>query len=108
MGKAARLAEQLEDLEREYRSVFVRALTACADGRWGLFGHNDHTGFGSPPPELEELRELARAIDRIRKRTGDAPFQLHQEFEAARGRADPNEPGEPKQADAWLRRLSDN
>jgi hypothetical protein len=36
---------------------------------------------------------------------GDEPYPLHEEFEAARGPADANDPGEPKQAKAWLKRL---
>lgn len=35
----------------------------------------------------------------------DVPFELVAEFEATRGRADTNAPGEPKQAQAWLERL---
>lgn len=106
MAKAERLAQQLEGLECEYRSCLGKALTDCAAGRWGLFGHNDHTGSMTPPPELDELRALARTIDRLRERIGDGPFQLHQEFEAARGRAGQNDPGEPKQAEFWLRQLA--
>ena len=53
-----------------------------------------------------ELRELARTINRLRARIGEPPFPLHEEFEAARGRTDANDPGEPKQAQAWLKRLA--
>jgi len=42
----------------------------------------------------------------LRARIGDAPFPLHQEFEAARGPVGPNAPGEPKQARAWLEKLA--
>jgi len=108
MSKTARLTQQLEGLEREYRSVLRSALTDCAAGRWGLFGQNDHTGSNSSPPELAELRELARMIDRARVRMGEPQFELHEQFEASRGRAEPNDPGEPKQAEVWLRRLADD
>ena len=106
MDRAARVAQQLEGLELEYRSVLMAALEACASGRWGLFGHNEHLGFEAAPTELEELRSLAKAIDRLRQRIGDGPFELHQEFEAARGPAGANAPGEPKQAMKWLQRLA--
>lgn len=106
MAKAERLAQQLDELKRENRSCLGKALTDCAAGRWGLFGHNDYTGSMTPPPELDELRALARAIDRLRERIADGPFQLHQEFEAARGRAGENDTGEPKQAELWLRQLA--
>lgn len=106
MSRADRVAQQLESLEREYRAVLTRALEACAAGTWGLFGHNEHTGFAEAPRELEALRALAKTMDRLRERAGDGPFDLHQQFETARGRAGPNEPGEPKQAKAWLQRLA--
>lgn len=104
MGKAQHVTLQLADLEREYRIVFEKALIECASGRWGLFGHNEHLG-ASPPVELGELHTLAQALNRLRSQLGEAPFPLHQEFEAARGRVDANAPGEPKQAQAWLERL---
>lgn len=103
MSKVQHISQQLDDLEREYLSVLEKALTDCAGGRWGLFGHNEHLG-ASPPAELGELRTLAQAVDRLRSQLGEASFPLHQEFEAARGRVDANAPGEPKQAQAWLER----
>jgi hypothetical protein len=105
MKKAQRLSQQLDELEREYRAVLTKALTDCARGRWGLFGHNEHLIPVENPPELDELRDLAQTINRLRKRIGEVPFPLHQEFESMRGRAGANDPGEPKQAQAWLRRL---
>ncbi len=105
MGKDQRLSQQLKGLEREYQSVLEKALADCADGRWGLFGHNEH--LQSPPPaELSDLDALAQAVNRLRARMGEASFPLHEEFQAARGRADANAPGEPKQARAWLDRLA--
>jgi hypothetical protein len=104
--KMERLSQRLHDLELEYRAVLTKALSACAGGRWGLFGHNEHLHSLGAPAELGELRALAETIDRVRVRLGEAPFALHAEFEAARGRADANAPGEPKQAQAWLQRLT--
>ncbi len=101
-----RMSQHVAELEREYRAVFTRALNDCAGGRWGLFGHNEHLHSYGAPAELAELRELARAINRLRARHGDEPFPLHEEFEAARGPVDDNDPGEPKQARAWLKKLA--
>jgi hypothetical protein len=106
MNKTERLSRQLDELEREYRELLIRALNGCAGGRWGLFGHNEHLHLNHVPPDLVELRELAGAISRVRNRIGMAPFPLHEAFEAARGRSKPNAVGEPKQAEAWLRQLS--
>ena len=106
MDRIERVSRRLGELEREYVAVLTRALEACAGGRWGLFGHNEHLHSGvAPPAELEELRELARAINRLRTRTGDERYPLHEDFEAARGPVGANDPGEPKQAGSWLKRL---
>lgn len=106
MDRSARLAEELEGMEREYRVVLTRALTDCAAGCWGIFGQNEHLRGNEKPADLDELRDLAGAIDRLRARIGDVPFALHEEFEAARGPVDPNAPGEPKLAKAWLEKLA--
>ena len=106
MTKANRISQQLDELEGEYRIVLTRALMECANGRWGLFGHNEHLHSYGVPAELGHLRELARSINRLRGKIGEAAFPLHDEFEAARGLADANAPGEPKKAQAWLQRLS--
>lgn len=105
MGKDQRISQQLDDLEREYRSLLERALIDCAGGRWGLFGHNEHLN-APPPAELGELQTLAKALNRLRAQLGEPAFPLHEEFEAARGRVDDNTPGEPKQARVWLERLA--
>ncbi|RST31347.1 hypothetical protein HMF7854_11225 [Sphingomonas ginkgonis] len=106
MNKQERLYQQAEELEREYRIVLTTALSECAAGRWGLFGHNEHLHGYESPKELGDLRALAQAINRFRARVGVGPFSLHDEFEAARGRADANAPGEPKQAEVWLLRVA--
>jgi hypothetical protein len=98
----------MEDLEREYRVLLTKALTRCARGRWGLFGHNERLHPTSRPAEVDELQDLARAINRLRTRIGEMPFALHEEFEAARGPADANAAGERKQAQEWLHRLSED
>lgn len=105
MDRTERVSRHLDELEREYVAVLTRALNDCADGRWGLFGQNEHLHSYGVPAELGELRDLARAINRLRAANGDEPYPLHEEFEAARGRVDANHPGEPKQARAWLKRL---
>lgn len=108
MDRAERVSQEIGALEREYVAVLTRALTECASGRWGLFGQNEHLhAFVTPPAELEELRDLARDINLLRARIGDEPYPLHEEFEAARGAVGANDPGEPKQAKSWLKRLAE-
>jgi len=105
---AERMAATLAAMEAEYRAVLITALRECAAGRPGLFGHNEHIrqGLKARPPVVNDLARLGDEIDRLRKRCGMAPFELRAEFEASRGRADANAPGEPKQAQAWLDRLA--
>ena len=107
MDKLERLSLQVDELERQYRAILTKALTDCTSGRWGLFGHNEHHDAYRGPDELAELRELAQGINQLRARISEGPFPLHEEFEAARGPAGANAPGEPKQAQAWLERLAD-
>jgi hypothetical protein len=106
MDRRERVSHQADELERDYLAVFSKALHDCAAGQWGLFGHNEHLPSYKAPHELTELRELAQAINRLRARNGDGRFPLHEAFEAVRGRGDANDPGESKQAAAWLKRLS--
>ena len=54
---------------------------------------------------MDALRDLAASINVLRNRVGEAPYGLHDEFEAARGRSDGNQIGEPKLARSWLSRL---
>lgn len=110
MAKVARL-EQTDlrrmELEAEYRETLIAALEQCASGRWRLFAHNtDKRMAAKVAPVLDELSELDAMIAKARNTLGLARFTLHEEFLAARGPASPNAVGEPKQAKAWLERLS--
>jgi hypothetical protein len=110
MAKAARL-ERLEglrvELEAEYLAALIAALKATAAGSWRLFDHNqDRTMRTKVAPVIAALTDLAEQIGDARDRLGLEPFDLHREFMASRGRAAPSAVGEPKQARAWLDRLS--
>lgn len=105
MSKAARISRRIEHLEEEYRSSLASALSECVGGRWGLFGQNEHLTTREHTERLDGLRELAEEINALRKRIGEVPYPLHEEFEAARGRDDPHQLGEPKLAELWLERL---
>jgi hypothetical protein len=106
MNKVDRLAERLTVLEDEYRARLINALSRCAAGRWGLFGHNDHLRPDAPvDPEVGELLDLGLEIERIRDRLGLKAFALHTRLMASRGPQSSNAVGEPKQAQAWLDEL---
>jgi hypothetical protein len=109
MAKADRLArvdEQRIALEGEYRVALIAALRITAAGQWGLFEHNqDRVTMAKAAPLVEELEEIAAAIERMRGQLGIERFELHREFLASRGKVSPSAVGEPKQAQAWLAKL---
>ena len=110
MAKADRL-ERLDirraELETEYTDTLVAALRVTAAGKWGLFDHTgDRSARAAVTPVIEELSELGETIDRLREQLGLPCFDLHPQFLAARGKPDSQAVGEPKQAQAWLARLS--
>lgn len=109
MAKADRL-DRLDalrsELEEEYRAAFIEALRITASGKWGLFDHvGDRRARAAVAPTIEKLRETGQAIDRARETLAMPPFELQQQFLAARGPVGPQAVGEPKQAKAWLDRL---
>jgi len=109
MAKADRLEAmdiRRAALEIEYREALIAALHATAAGIWGLFDHQqDRRTRTKLAPVVDNLIELADAIDSHRARLGLPPFALHAEFLASRGRVPSSAVGEPKQARAWLDRL---
>ena len=109
MAKADRLEAfdlRRVELEAEYKTALIAALRQTASGTWGLFDHlEDRSARAKIAPVIETLDDLAQEIDRLRSRLDLAPFALHAEFTASRGRAAAHAVGEPKQAQAWLERL---
>lgn len=105
MSKAERLSQQIDRLEAEYLSQLRDALQKCAEGEWGMFGQNEHLGNSQSSGTLLKLRDTAAIINALRQRLGEPSYALHDEFEAARGRGDSNQLGEPRLAQAWLERL---
>lgn len=105
-----RLDGRREELEAEYRLVLVDALRKTAAGSWGLFGHNNKDRWTQKiwAPVITDLCGRGEEIDLIRDQLGLQPFALHEEFEASRGPVRSNDPGEPKQAKAWLERLGED
>jgi hypothetical protein len=109
MARADRL-ERLDReriaLEQDYAATLIAALRKCAGGSWGLFGHNQNRHERANwSAVLTELDEMGAQIGTMRETLSLPPFDLHQEFEAARGPVAATAPGEPKQAKAWLDKL---
>jgi hypothetical protein len=110
MAKADRL-ERLDvrraDLEADYAAALEDALRVTAAGKWGLFDHNkDRAARAAIAPVIAHLAELGEEIDKMREQLLMQPFELQQQFLAARGPVASQAVGEPKQAQAWLDRLA--
>lgn len=110
MAKADRLARldvRRGELEAEYIAALLSALRTTAAGKWGLFDHNGDRGArAAVAPVIENLNEIGQAIDQARDQLAMPPFDLQQQFLAARGPVGPEAVGERKQAQAWLDRLA--
>ena len=110
MARADRL-ERMDvlrsELETEYRDALIAALQVTAGGVWGLFGHNKDKHIQSAAaPVVEHLCDLGQSIDDLREKLDLPRFELHEQFEASRGPVAASAVGEPRQAKAWLERLS--
>lgn len=104
-----RLDKSRLDLEADYAAALKDALTVAASGKWGLFDHNrDRAARAAIAPVIENLADLGRSIDKMRDQLSMPPFELQQEFLAARGPVDSQAVGEPKQAQAWLLRIAND
>lgn len=104
-----RLDSRREELEAEYRLALLDALRKTAAGSWGLFGHTkDRAMQAKWAPVVTDLCDRGEEIDQLRDQLGLEPFALHADFEASRGPVRSNDPGEPKQAKAWLERLGED
>lgn len=99
--------ERLSQLETEFEPLLLSCLRQCANGRYGLFGQNDHLDpehryWGWP--EAQQVVEMAEEIQALRSGSGDsstlAERLLH--FRSLRGG---NVPGEPKLAKEFLKEI---
>jgi len=106
-ARAARLEAEIASLESEFRSKLVAALRDCANGRWGLFGQNDHVRKANSR-EAEELLTIGASIEELRRKVGNSEtFELHHAFQAKRGWKGENALGESRLAQEWLNELED-
>jgi hypothetical protein len=95
------------ELEEEYTAALIAALQTTASGKWGLFGHNgDRWTHSAVASVIDNLNEIGDAIEGARRQLGMPSYELHQQFLASRGPVGPQALGEPKQAQAWLDRLT--
>jgi tetratricopeptide (TPR) repeat protein len=101
--RRAKLERDLKSLEANFAEELLSALRICAAGHWGLLGRN-----GERWDDGRSLVGLGDEISALRKELGYTEgFGLYERFVAYRRRRGPNDPGEPKLAQAFLAGLCD-
>ena len=96
--------QRLTQLEAEFEPLLLSCLREAANGRYGLFGQNDHL---DPEhrywkwPEAQRLVEMAEEIQALRSEAGESNSLVERllHFRSLRGS---NVPGEPKLAQKFL------
>ena len=105
--RTVRAEIEIASLESEFRVKLVAALRDCANGRWGLFGQNEHV-LGERSSDSEELLEIGASIEELRRKAGiPERFELYISFKSKRGRQGANAPGESRLAKKWLEELGE-
>ena len=70
MTKRQKIQEtRLIEIEGEFLALLLSCLRECAQGRWGLFGQNDHLapeGRYWAWPEAKRLKNLAQEVMSLR------------------------------------------
>ena len=109
MTKRRKIQEmRLIQIEDEFLTLLLSCLRECAQGRYGLFGQNDHLdpeGHYWGWPEAKQLKNLAREIMSLRMEFGQTNEQCERFIQLCSLRG-PNVPGEPKLAAEFLASLT--
>lgn len=105
MTKRQKVQEmRLIQIEDEFRFLLLSCLRECSQGRYGLFGQNDHLdpeGRYWPWPEAKRLKNLAQEIRSLWTEFGQTNEQCERFIRLSSLRG-PNVPGEPKLAADFL------
>jgi hypothetical protein len=95
---------RLVEMENEFRPLLISCLRECAQGRYGLFGQNDHLdpeGKCWGWPEAKRLKELARKIQSIQLEFGQIDKDCERFLQLCSLRGS-DVPGEPRLAAKFL------
>ena len=111
MSKAARrekLEAELLDLEATFRAQLIACLRETRRGHWSVFGRNDAAWPAGKSKDRAVLLEILAAIETLRSEQGHVDaFGIGERFRAYSAMRGPNDPGEPKLADAFLKELGE-
>jgi hypothetical protein len=109
MTKRQKIQEmRLIAIEGEFLTLLLSCLRECAQGRYGLFGQNDHLDLEGRYwgwPEAKLLKNLAQEITSLRLEFGQTNERCERFIQLCSLRG-PNVPGEPKLAAEFLADLS--
>jgi hypothetical protein len=100
--------DRLAQLEADFEPLLLSCLQQAANGRYGLFGQNDHL---DPQhrywnwPEARRVVEMAEEIRALRSEAGEIS-NLAERLLHLRSLRGSNVPGEPKLAKQFLRELA--
>jgi hypothetical protein len=100
--------QRLSELEAEFELLLIACLRECANGRYGLFGQNDHLDPEHKIWDWAESRrvlELADEIQTMGSESGETNL-LCERFMHFRSLRSSNTLGEPKLAKLLLDELS--
>ena len=100
--------QRLETLESDFRPRLIACLRECANGRYGLFGQNNHGELAKCYvwAEADELKQTAEEINALRSEFGQPnPVSIKfLEYCSMRGQ---NVKGEPKLARQFLTEIGE-
>jgi hypothetical protein len=109
MIKRQKIRERrLTEIEVDFLALLLSCLRECAQGRYGLFGQNDHAdpeGRYWGWPEAKRLKDMAQEIQFLRLEFGQTN-ETCERFIQLCSMHGSNVPGEPKLAAAFLADLS--
>lgn len=96
--------DRLHQLEAEFKPLLLSCLLESANGRYGLFGQNEHLDPERKYlkwPEAQKLVGMAEEIQSLRSESGESNTLAERllQFRSLRGS---NVPGEPKLAKKFL------
>jgi hypothetical protein len=109
MSRSSKVRQQrLTELEVEFEPLLLSCLREAANGRYGLFGQNDHL---DPEhrywnwPEARRVVEMAEEIQALCSESGESD-SLAERLLYFRSLRSSNVPGEPKLAKKFLEELT--
>lgn len=98
--------EQLQALNEAFRDLLLPCLEECAHGRHGLFGQDRsrEAEENLAWPEAERLRELAVSVQAVLAQSGERNALCDEFLDLCTIHGE-NDPGEPRLAREFLKRI---